>query len=240
MVLVGIILAAVFFMAVLRWWSEGIFEASDAFLLSVIFCGLIFGLFAARDLWERLLAFVPLAAVGGFLIYSYKTGGLRAYLKKQCDDYIRAIQFDPRNLGARQYLADALYSLGELDQAIDELQVAVNMGAPTESQYKLAKWTKERRLRDTTTPVCGWCETENAPGARVCSKCGSELPYDNELSRWLMGGRSGGTRRWLLAVIGIALVSVSVLVLPLRFAAVPVILFLVALLGWSLVGSARR
>jgi hypothetical protein len=240
MVLVGIILAAVFFMAVLRWWSEGIFEASDAFLLSVVFCGLIFGLFAAHGTWEFLLAFVPLVAVGGFLIYSYKTGGLRAYLRRQCNDYIRAIQFDPRNLGAREYLAEALHNLGELDQAIDELQVAVNMGAPTESQYKLAKWTKERRLRDTTAPICRWCETENAQGARACSRCGSELPYDNALSRWLMGGGRAKLRLSLLVVIGIALVSVSVLLLPLRFAAAPVVLFLVALLGWSLVGSARR
>jgi hypothetical protein len=240
MILVGFILAALFFMVVLKWWAEGLFETSDAFLLCVVFCGLIFGLFAARNVWQFILAFVPFVSAGAYLIYSYKTGGMRAYFRKQCEEYMRAIEFDPRNLGAREYLAETLYNHGELDRAIAELQVAVNMGASSEAQYKLSKWVKQQRLRDSDNPVCRWCETENQPGARKCSKCGSDLPYDNALSRWLMGGRCAAARCWLLVVTGIAVASVSVLLLPPKFAGAPILLFTVALLGWSMISSARR
>jgi Ca2+/Na+ antiporter len=237
MLLIGVVLAAVFLMAVFRWWSEGIYEASDALLLAVVFCGLIFGLFAARTVPQRLLAFIPLLTAAAYAIYSYRYGGMRAYLKKRCQEHIRAIQFDPRNLGAREYLARSLHDLGELDRAIDEMQVAVDMGAGTESQYMLSRWTRERHLRESANPVCKWCMTENQPGARRCAKCGAALPYQSPLGRWLTGGRTAGARCYLIVVFGIALVSVSLLLLPIRYAFIPLALCLMALGGWSLAKS---
>jgi len=239
MLLVGVVLAAIFLMAVFRWWSEGIYEASDALILAVVFCGLIFGLFAASSVWQFLLAFVPLSAAATYAIYSYRTGGMRAYLTKRCDDYIRAIQFDPRNLGAREYLAQSLYDLGQLDRAIDEMQVAVGMGAGMECQYALAKWTKERYLRDSPNPVCTWCQTENHSGSRKCSNCGAELPLQNPLGRWITGGRAAGARYYLILVSGLAMVCVSLLLLPIKFAFIPMALCLIALGGWSLLASNR-
>ncbi len=239
MFVIGVVLASLFLLVVLYWWSEGVFEASDALLLAVVFCGLIFGLFASRAWWQFLMTFIPLVAAGGYAIREYTGVATRSYYKKKCQEYIRAIEFDPRNLGARQYLAETLYSLNELDRAIDEMQVAVNMGASIECQYRLGKWIKERHLKETTNPVCKWCMTENAPGARKCSRCGSELPYQNALSRWLTGGRTSTARYYLIITVGIALVVVSVLLLPPKFAFVPLLLCLMALAGWWLIGSAR-
>ena len=237
MLLIGVVLAAVFLMAVFRWWSEGIYEASDALLLAVVFCGLIFGFFAARTLPQRLLAFIPLSTAAAYAIYSYRYGGMRSYLKTRCEEYIRAIQFDPRNLGAREYLANALHDLGDLDRAIDEMQVAVDIGAGMESQYMLSKWTKERYIRDSTNPVCKWCMTEGQPGERRCAKCGADLPYQSPLGRWLTGGRTASARYYLIVVFGLALVCVSVLLLPLKYAFIPLALCLMALGGWSLTKS---
>ncbi len=239
MLLVGVVLAAVFLMAVLRWWSEGVYETSDALLLAVVFCGLIFGLFAASNAWQFLLAFIPLSAAAGYTIYTYRTGGMRAYLRKRCDEYISAIQFDPRNLGARESLARALYDLGELDRAIDELEVAVGMGAGMESRYTLDRWIKERHLRASTNPVCTWWMTENHSGSRTCSNCGAELPLHNPLVRWITGGRAAGARYYLTLVTGLAMVCVSVLLLPIRFAFIPLAACLIALGGWSLLASTR-
>lgn len=78
----GIILAAIFAFAVMRWWSEGIIEASDALLLIVVFGGLIFGMFVATGFGQFMCAFVPLAIAGSYAIYSYKVGGLKAFYKK--------------------------------------------------------------------------------------------------------------------------------------------------------------
>ena len=239
-ILIGTILAAAFLMVVMKWWSEGILEALEAFLLSVIFCGLIFGLFAAHTVWQFLLAFIPLAGAGGYAFYSYNIGSTRSYYKRRCQDCMAAIQADPRNMGARESLADAFYNMGDLDSAIDEMQAAVDIGAGRECNYRLAKWSKERHLRDTLNPVCRWCETENAPGARKCNRCGADLPYDNALSRWLVGGRTNRARYFFLLVVGLALVSGSLLLLPIKLAFIPLFLFMAALAGWSLVNSACK
>lgn len=239
MLLIGLVLAIVFMFIVMRWWSEGIVEACDAFLLIAVFGGLIVGMFAANNPVQFMFAFIPLASAAAYAIYSYKVGGLNAYYKNCCENYMRAIQADPRNRAAREYLADALYNMGQLDRAIDELQVSVNMGSGIEHQYKLNKWLKEQHFRDTNNPVCRWCQTENAMGAKVCVKCGSDLPYDNAFSRWLMGGGKAGMRYYLLIIIGIALIGVSLLFLPLQFAFIPVVMFCLMLVGWWLLCSAR-
>ena len=239
MVIAGVAAAAALMFVVLYWWSEGIYETSDAVLLAVILCGLAFGLFAAREVWQFLLAFVPLAGAGAYAIYSLRFGSSRVYYRRSAEGYIRAIQADPRNLGARECLADAYYNLGYNGRAIDELQAAVDLGAGIESQYKLAKWAKERYLRETTNPVCRWCQTENTQGARQCVKCGADLPYDNSFTRWLVGGGFSSARCYLILIAGVALVSVSLVFLPLTLAFIPLVGCVLALIGWALISSAR-
>jgi len=237
--IIGVALACGCIFVALYWWSEGAVEASEAILLTVIFGGLIIGVFSAHCAWQFLLAFVPLAAGLAYGIYSWKLGSWRTYYKKRCAEYESAIRADPRNLAAREFLADALYSLGQLDRAVDELQAAVDLGAGMECHYKLGKWSKERYLRDTTNPVCRWCETENNPGTRKCSKCGADLPYDTAFTRWLMGGKWATARYWLLAIAGLAIASVSWLALPAKVAYIPFVCYGFALAGWALISSAR-
>ena len=213
--------------------------ASEAFLLAAVFGGLIIGLFAARTVFHFLLAFIPLAGAMGYGIYTWRVGSWRQYYKKRRSELIEAIRRDPKNLAAREFLSDVLYNLGDLDHAIDEIQAAVDLGAGTECRYKLGKWTKERYIRDTTNPICRWCETENAPGTRKCTKCGADLPYENAFTRWLMGGRASSARYYLLILAAMAIVVVSLLLLPLQFAFIPIAFCLFALGGWALVSSAR-
>lgn len=239
MMIIGLVLSSFCFFLVLWWWSEGMVETSDAVILITVFCGLTFGLFVAKSVWQFALAFISLAGATGYVIHSFKIGGMRSYYKKRCEEYIHVIESDPRNLAAREFLADSLREMGELDRSIDEIQAAVDMGAGIECQYKLNKWQKERYLRDSTNPVCRWCHTENALGAKVCSKCGSDLPYDNALSRWLVGGKTARARYYLLLVIGFAIVAVSYNILPAKLAFIPLLLCITALAGWWLINSAR-
>jgi ribosomal protein L40E len=239
MLLIGIFLATALLIAVLHWWAEGVIEASDGLILVVLFGGLIIGLFSARNVYEFLLAFVPLIATGIYLVYAHRVGGLKAYLKRQCEEYIRAITFDPRNTGARECLARALYELGELDRAIDEMQVAVAMGAGIEAQHSLDRWIKERHIRDSTKPICRWCMAENQPGERVCSRCGAELPVQSPLLRILMGGRGARTRYYLILIFGLGVLCISLILLPLKYAWLSIVLFLLVIIGWSLLSSAR-
>ena len=239
MLIIGVILAAVFFMCVLHWWAEGSVGTLDGFLLAVIFCGLIFGLFAAHTTSQFLIAFIPLLVAGCYFFYMQRTGSLQSFYKKKCKEYISSIQMDPRNMAAREYLADTLYSLGNLDQAVDELRVVVNNGGDYESQNKLSKWEKEQHLRDTDNPVCKWCNTENDPGAKTCKKCGAVLPCQNAFSRWLVGGKAGKGRYFLLVATGLAMTITSIFIIPLKCAFIPTLLFVTALAGWWMVSSSR-
>lgn len=236
---IGVILSGAVLFLVMYWWSEGIIEASEAFVLAIILCGLVFGLFVAGSIGQFFLAFIPLSGVAAYAYYSYKIGSSTAYFKRRCDDYRMVIEADPRNLGARQYLAEALYNLGNLDDAIAEMQTAVDMGGGMECQYHLSKWIKQQHLRDTINPVCRWCETENPMGARVCSRCGAELPYDTAFTRWLMGGKAANARKYLLLLIGAAIACISLLTLPFKFALIPIMSYLLTLAGWGLASSAR-
>lgn len=238
--IIGVICASACIFAVLYWWSEGAIEASEAVLLAAVFGGLMIGLFAARTIWQFVLAFVPLASALVYGIYNWKIGSWRSYYRNRRAIYEDVIRADPRNFAAREFLAETLYRLGDLDRAVDEMQAAVDMGAGIECQYKLGKWLKELHLRDTTNPVCRWCETENARGARRCYRCGADLPYETAFTRWLTGGRWGAARYWLLLIVGFAIAAVSWLLLPGDIAFVPFVCYGLTLCGWALISSARR
>lgn len=238
--IVGALLAIIFIYIVVYWWSEGALETSEAFVIAAVFGALIFGLFAASSLWQFLIAFIPLSATAVYGIYTWRHGSFAAYYKRRCAEYVAAIQDDPKNLAAREHLAEALYNLEQLDRAVDEMQAAVDMGAGIECQYKLGKWTKEQYVRDCPNPICRWCGTENHQGKRKCSKCGADLPYDTSFTRWLLGGRSSTARYYLLVIAGTAVAVTSLLLLPIKLAFIPLSLLVLGLAGWSLVASARN
>lgn len=236
---IGILLAAVGIFVALHWWAEGALDGSEAFLLATVFGGLVVGLFLARNLLQFLFAALPLLAAFGYAVYTWQYGSWRVYYKRRCADYEGIIRSDPRNLAAREFLADSLYALGDLDRAVDELQAAVDLGGDIQCQYKLGKWSKELHLRDTVNPVCRWCGTENNLNQRKCFKCGADLPYDNPLSRWLMGGRSERARYYLSIITAVALVVISWLLLGPKFAIIPLLFCVTGLIGWSLLKSSR-
>jgi len=240
MIVFGIIGALACLLVIMNRWSEGMFEASEAIILALVFCGLIFGLFAAQTWLQALIVLLLLVAASVYMAHSFMIGADRSIYKRECEQYAYMIRIDPRNWGAREKLADTFYKLGKLDRAIEELQAAVDVGAGHEARYKLSHWTKEQYMRDTLNPVCKWCQTENAIGDRQCTKCGSELPFETSFARWISGGRAGGGRIYLMALAAAALTGISILVLPLRFAFLPVGCAVLGFVGWALLASARN
>lgn len=214
-------------------------EFSDAVILASILCWTSLGLAKAHTFWQWVVAFFPLAGVGGYVAYSFRIGGMRSFYKGQMDKYVDTVHIDPTNVAARQYLADTLYKLGELDRSIDEMQVAVDMGAGMECEYMLAAWSRERHIRDTVNPYCKICLVDYPSGTRVCKKCGSHLSYQSSFSRWLSGGSAPGIRYYILLLFGVALVGISVMLLPLKYALIPAALLCAAMIGWSMISSAR-
>jgi len=233
----GIAVGCVFL--VMYWWSEGMIDGSEAIILGVVYGCLAIGAFAAESVPMFLLAVVPLGGAVGYTCYSFKLGGLRRFYKARCREYMTTIEADPTNFAARLFLAQSLYHMGDLDRAVDEMEVAVQMGAGIESEYLLDRWQKERYERDSLNPICRWCRTENEIGARKCDRCGADLPYRSPLNQWIAGGRTASSRYYLIFTAGAALLAVSIMLLGWVWALVPVGLVAVALVGWSLICSAR-
>ncbi|MCE5314482.1 MAG: hypothetical protein ABFD49_05580 [Armatimonadota bacterium] len=214
-------------------------DLSDAIILAAILCFASFGMCRAHTFWQWALILLPMVGVGGYVSYSFKIGGLRSFYRKQCEEYVESVNADPRNMAARQYLAETLYKLGELDRAIDELQVVVDTGSNIECEYNLTAWRRERYIRDTQNPYCKMCLVDYPQGTHVCKKCGGRLSYQSSLGKWLSGGRLPGIRYYTLVLFGVALIAGSVMLLPWRYALIPAGLLAVAATGWALVGSAR-
>jgi hypothetical protein len=218
-------------------------DGSEAFILATVYCSLAFGIFVSEG-WMRLLAFIPLVGALAYTLYSFKIGGMRAFNKNQCRNYMSTIQADPSNRAAREYLAQALYNMGETDRAVEEMAFAVKMGGDIEAQYRLNQWERELHERDSLNPISLWCRTENQQDARICIKCGEDLPYRSPLNQWIAGGRTASSRYYLIMTAGATLVVFSLLMsyhfsLPLWFALLPVVFVVMALIGWSLISSAR-
>jgi hypothetical protein len=193
----------------------------------------------AHTFWQWVVVFLPLAGVGAYVSYSFKIGGLRSFYKRQCKEYVGVVHSDPRNLAARRYLADTLYKLGELDRAIDEMQVVVDVGKEIECEHILATWTRQRHIRDTHDPYCKMCMVGYPRGTTVCSKCGARLSYQSSLGRWLSGGSVPGIRYYMLVLFGVALIPASAMLLPGKYVLIPAGLLAAAAAGWALLGSAR-
>lgn len=93
--------------------------------------------------------------------------------------YRRAIEQDPRNAAAHEYLADALLENRRYDEAIAEYEIVISLssnGAATHERWKLkrAHAAKERRARELSQ-VCAKCDTTCSIEHDVCVYCGSPL-----------------------------------------------------------------
>jgi ribosomal protein L40E len=123
--------------------------------------------------------------------------------------------------------------------AVEELRVVVGMSADIQPRSTLAKWEKELHLRDTSNPVCRWCDAENQPATKFCTRCGAELPLNTPISRWLVGGRTAKTRYLLLVVSIVTVATLSLMISPANVL-IPIGLGIVAIIGWSLLRSVTK
>ena len=128
LVAIGLIGASYFVLMVIYWWSEGMFTHGEALVFGTIYTLLIIGLFAADNIPKFLLAFIPLAATGAYMFYQKSALSISHIYKDRIKECVESIQSDPRNMAAREILAETYYNIGELDKAIAEIKAAVDMG----------------------------------------------------------------------------------------------------------------
>lgn len=238
--LIGLLAAAIVISVITKWWVDGLVSATETAILSAIYGGLVFGLFAVSGAAARLLVLVPLLGSAIWALYLFKIEGLRHYHREKIAIYQRAIQADPANMAARSLMAEAYYRLGDLDSAIAAMELAVQV-APNaiKEGYQLRQWQQERELRDSKIIVCQNCHSQNLWGESRCRTCLFPLVYPPQGSRLTAGGA-----RSQLAFLGIGVVwlvfSILAFVwLPLGQAGVVVACGTLASVGWILLASSK-
>ena len=201
---IGILAAVVVVVIISRWWVEGLISASEFLILSAIYGGLAFGLFAISmygGVGGVILVLIPLIGSVVWALYCNQKLGIKQYFKDKIRTYELAIQADPRNTAARSMMAEAYYELGDLDSAIAAMELTIQMnGSAMKETHKLRQWQSERELRDSKTVICQVCHSRNIWGAVRCRTCMQPLVYPAG-NKWRPSDSI--IKRWEYYVIGV-------------------------------------
>lgn len=212
LLIIGIIAALVVLLLTSKWWTDGLISGTEFFLLTGVYAGLGFGLFALTSRNEfggAVFVLIAIMASVGWAVYCNRKLGINQYYRDKIKDYEKAIQADPRNTAARSLLAEAYYMLGDLDQAIAAMELVIQITPNSmKESHKLRQWRSDRDLRDSKTVVCQVCHSLNLWGAATCRTCLQPLIYpQNRRPLWMDWAAK---HRWHIA-LGVSWLIVSII-----------------------------
>jgi len=186
---IGALLAGVPVYRFVGWWIEGSITGGELALFACTYIGLLGLLLASNSAWLAFMALLLL--VSGVLMVPY-IGDMfnrRALRKMDEEEMYRArdvLAADPDNHLARVVLAERLYKLGRLDEAIEHLEYAVenSPGISRLERGKLQSWKREQAYAERKLVTCPMCGAENPGEARQCIQCGSPMESFSALKQW--------------------------------------------------------
>jgi tetratricopeptide (TPR) repeat protein len=131
-----------------------------------------------------------------------------------------ALAANPENHIARVVLAEKLYKLGRLDEAIEHLEYAVE-SSPSISRLergKLQSWKREQAFAQRQLVLCPMCGAENPGEARRCLQCGSPMETFAALKEWAAQEQvvQQVLRAWLTVMVVLTALGFVFLLLPLE------------------------
>ncbi len=153
------------------------------------------------------------------------------------EKYRRAIEQDPTNAAAHEFLADALMELRRYDEAIAEYEIVVAQAKHTKTheQWKLRRAIAAKEHQKCRSMVaCTQCDALSPAGTATCPLCGKPLRFNllAHLTRSPSAPHEGASPvPLLLRNIAIVLPVVFIILSPLPLPAKFWLLFLGAIVG---------
>ncbi len=201
------------------WLIEKTLSAAQALCL-ILLTVLLFLLVLATGGEQAMMAYVAvMLGVAGavHLFHVEHERRLAAELHaERMAQYRAVIARDPKNAAAHAFLAESLAELGRYDEAVAEMQIAVDL-AP---EHAVQERVKLRRLHDAKARVengpvvqCFECRAENPHGSRICAKCGASL--NTSFFAWLF--KPANLRDVLYRSAVPVLIAIAVIVVLSRF-----------------------
>jgi len=158
----------------------------------------------------------------------------RIYYDERIEQYRTTVEADPRNLAARNYLAEALYKQGRLDESIEELTQLVTLspgGIP--EAHRLNALIQERDERAEPSVTCASCGHQNHPSRTKCANCESDLRIMSEIRKWLM---TRGLKQIVISS-AVAIAAITILVSFLTMLSLPLRILVIALALMIVIGA---
>jgi len=152
------------------------------------------------------------------------------------EQYRRAIEQDPNNLAAHEYLADALLEQRRYDEAIAEYEIVLKGKHVTSiEKWKLRRAiTAKERQQQPRMLACTNCDALSPAGTKVCPLCDTPLRFMlwDYVSHFLSTRREKAAPvQQLLRNLAIVLPVVFIILVPLPLLAKIWLLFLGAIIG---------
>lgn len=215
-------------------YMEGAIGGTQFIVIAGLLIGLLICIITAPTM--PLMGVVACIIVAIFIAIPIVTSRLekremRVFYDDKLQSYRANIEKDPRNLAARSKLADALYDMGRLNEAVAVQEELLRLNPKDrEVEYKLRLMKEEIDEKVCPPKTCPSCGHKN-PGLRcTCESCESSLSAVSEFKRWLMAG--GGvqiSRSWTITmlIIGVVACILDILAVPFRIALIALTLIIV-------------
>ena len=190
---------------VFRWWSEGQVNGGEALGLVVMFL-LMFAclLGPAPAALKGIIAVIMFgAAVGlaGLPILRDKRDVVQFEEEKEAV-YRAAMEANPRNIPARVQLARSLHEQKRLSEAIETLEMAIQLSPSTteKEKYLLKTWLAEQENRPKSIMICRWCRQDTPLDRPNCVHCGRPIRMSQEMADAIMEDIPGMIRSFLILI----------------------------------------
>jgi tetratricopeptide (TPR) repeat protein len=221
--ILGALLAAFPVYRFIGWWIEGSIAGGELAVLICTYIGLMGLLLVSGSAWLAFMALMLLVSGVAIMPWLGEMFNRRALRKMDEEEMYRArdvLAADPENHLARVVLAEKLYKLGRLDEAIEHLEYAVE-SSPALSRLergKLQSWKREQAYAQRKLVLCPMCGAENPGEARRCIQCGSPIETLAALKEWAAQEQvvQKVLRAWLTVMAVLTVLSFVFMLLPLE------------------------
>ncbi len=221
----ALIVASVPVIRMIGWWVDGGVEPALALVGIFLYVCLVATAAAAPPIMGVVifLVIVASAILTPVLGKVSEQAQHHRMQSERMDQYVRALEANPRDAAARIALAETLHKRGELDAAIEQLSWTLQAFPALAMRVRpqLDSWRREKeRIGQVQPVICHECFAENAWNATTCDQCGAAFGTRSGIRRQVAvsGGPKAVLRGWIVTATSLILVCALLLYAPVMVA----------------------
>ena len=217
----ALVLASFPVIRLLNWWSDGSVEGSHAILAGFFYLALVAAMFGSPTIVRALILLLIAGSAIAMPAIARSTdrAANRAMDDERLAGYVRALEANPDDPGARLAVADELAKRGDFAQAIEHGEWVLRQHPRLSSTVRLRVEDWKRQIELSALPAltyCHHCHAENRADATECSSCGAAFGTTAGVLQRIAqeGGPKAVLRGWLVLAGTLTFISFFLMLLP--------------------------